>query len=553
MTDVEPLIRAEVSRMIAPARTTPDWDDVVARAQPRQRLWTRRPVAVALVASLAVVLAAAALAARLGGFDAWLSGAPGKPAPEEAQERFRAANGRSWAAFPTTTELRELIRTEVGGRQYVLWGFVSGESLCLKLASGDAFQPQACAPRSALARTSAPIVVLLPQHTFFDRAARPTALVSFGIASDGVRAVTVEAIDGLHRARLGGNAFLFVQDQPNWGNSVLGLSARDSRDERTTIALPDPWHPWQFVAGARLPGGPTRVEARIDDPEIGWLARSEKRGFQGPGGIRLIKPDPLSDLAVGLSGGCLTAVDASGRLTAQGCSATLFPRGALNAMVSCRICGAFMELRGVAADGVGRVTAFTADNARLALPLKNNAFTARIGRTQFPVRLVGYDNRGRVVATQLWPGQPASTTRPPLRAQRLREAAIVHAPNGAVGTLHVGPRVAGFDCWRVDFTQRPSRGRCVPPVSGSGFSLDLLQPVGRDMFLSGSVSADVTRVELRFGDGKRIRTTPTRRHFLLAVPDNELRERRTRAFVVTLDATGRVRAKQRIFFRRAAS
>jgi hypothetical protein len=543
MMDVEPLIRAELSRIVAPARTVQDWEDVVARAQPRQRLWPRRPAVAVLVASLAVVLAAAALAAKLSGFEAWLRGAPGEPAPVEAQDRFRAANGRSWAAFPTTTELRELIRTEVGGREYVLWGFVSGDSLCLKLAAEVAFQPQACAPRSALARTSAPIVAVLPEYTFFDRAARPTALISFGIAADGVRAVTVEAIDGRHRALLGGNAFLFIQDRPNWGNRVLRLTALDAGVERTTIALPDAW---PFVASARLPGGPIGAEASLADPRIGWLERSEKRGFPGPGGIRLIKPDPLSDLAVGLSGGCLSAVDASGQLAAQSCG---FPRRALNAMISCRLCGAFMELRGIAADGVARVTAFTADQARLTLPLKHNAFTARIGRTQFPIRLVGYDSRGRVVATQLWPAQPGFNERPPLPAQRLRPAAIVRAPNGAVGTLHVGPRVAGFDCWRVEFSQGPSRGGCVAPYSGSRFSLDLLQPVARDIFLAGRVSTDVTRVELRFGDGTRTSTTPTRRHFLLAIPANQLHEQRTRAFVVTLDANGRVRARQRIFFR----
>jgi hypothetical protein len=541
MNDVDRLIRSELGQIVVPPRTAPDWEDVVSRARPRRRLWAPRPVAVALGASLAAALAAAALAAKLGGFEAWLSGAPGRPAPEEAQERFRAANGRSWAAFPRTTELRELIRAESGGRRYVLWGFVSGDSLCLKLAAGVAFQPQGCAPRSALSRTSAPIVVVVPQHTFFDRAARPTALVSFGIAADGVEAVTAEAVDGLHRALVGGNAFLFVQPQPNWGNTVLRLHARDSSGERTTTTLADAW---RFVSKGRLPGGPTREEATIDDPRIGWLERSEKRGFAGPGGIRVVKPDPLSDLAVGLSGDCLSAVDSSGRVAGESCG---IPRRALNVMISCRICGAFMELRGVAADGVARITAFTADDARFSLPLRHNAFTARIGRTQFPVRLVAYDARGRVVATHVWP--PVNERRPPLAARRLRTAATVRAPNGAVGTLRVGPRVAGFDCWRVDFNGGPSRGRCVEPFSGSRFSLDLLQPVGRDIFLAGRVGAEITGVELRFGDGDHIRATPTRRHFLLAVPSDRLRERRTRAFVVTLDAQGRVRARQRIFFR----
>src|SRR5207244_3086383 len=77
--------------------------------------------------------AGATLNAALGGFDAWLSGKPGKPAPRAEQQLFDAANGRTWAAFPKGTKLRELIRTTVGGKTYVLFGFRSGKSICLRL------------------------------------------------------------------------------------------------------------------------------------------------------------------------------------------------------------------------------------------------------------------------------------------------------------------------------------------------------------------------------------------------------------------------------------
>src|SRR6266566_5569628 len=96
----------------------PDWRDVVARAR-KQR--TRR-LAVALAAALTVFGSAAAVTAALGGFDRWLSGEPGKPARSEEQQKFEAANGRTWAAFPKDTNLRELLRTHVGGKIYVLFG-----------------------------------------------------------------------------------------------------------------------------------------------------------------------------------------------------------------------------------------------------------------------------------------------------------------------------------------------------------------------------------------------------------------------------------------------
>ena len=85
MIDVEPLIRDELPRLLPTAADRADWEDVVGRAARSGQRWPRRPLVFALAAALAVLVAAAALAATLGGFDDWLRGAPGKPASEEAR------------------------------------------------------------------------------------------------------------------------------------------------------------------------------------------------------------------------------------------------------------------------------------------------------------------------------------------------------------------------------------------------------------------------------------------------------------------------------------
>jgi hypothetical protein len=549
MIDVEPVIRSELDRLFPePSDERASWADVRARAasgQPVISLGRRARLALLVAGVITALISTAAIASRLGGFDAWLRGTPGKPAREEAQKRFRAANGRSWAAFPSTTRLRELIRTEVADREYVLYGFRSGESLCLKLAAADiAFQPQACAPRSAVANTSAPIVVALPEHTFFDRAARPTAQVSFGISADGVSQVTVETIDGRHRALLGGNAYLLVEHEPNTGNRVLAVTAVTPRGRPTTVRLPDPWR-WPGSSSGR-PGGPAQVEVRIPNPRVGWVDRGEKRGFPAAGGIRFVKPDPLSDIAVGFSGLCISELDSGGRLGGQGCGG-IFELGPIHAMISCRICGEFLELRGVAADGVGRVVAFGADGSRMQVALRHNLFAARIARTQFPIRLVGYDERGRVVATQQWRLGPRRAV--PAAARVLRTVLRERGPRGTVGTLELGPRVRGYDCWRVRFSGGPTRGACIPPYSGSRFSVDLVQPTGRDLFVAGRAGDAAERVELRFADGDKAVARFARGHFVVAAPAHRLTHRRTRAFVVAVDEAGKVRARQRIFFR----
>ncbi len=198
----------------------PDWGDVVRRAQKQRR--TRRLV-LAVAAALTLFGSAAAVTAALGGFDRWLSGEPGKPAPLAEQQKFEAANGRSWAAFPKGTKLRELIRTDVAGKTYVLFGFRSGDTLYLKLKAvslGHSTEAS-CTPKATLAHTSAPIVVVNREWGFDTRHAHESAQVSFGIVSDGVTRVDVAATDGSHRAVIGGNAYLFVENEPNTGNRVF--------------------------------------------------------------------------------------------------------------------------------------------------------------------------------------------------------------------------------------------------------------------------------------------------------------------------------------------
>ena len=139
MIDVEPLIVSGLNRLVPlPSDEAADWEDVLRKAGAQQTPG-RRPLAIALAGLAAALIVAittpvgATIVRGIGDFSAWLAGHPGKPATPSAQRRFEAANGQSWASFPTSTKLRELIRTEVDGKSYVLSGFRSGNSVCLQL------------------------------------------------------------------------------------------------------------------------------------------------------------------------------------------------------------------------------------------------------------------------------------------------------------------------------------------------------------------------------------------------------------------------------------
>src|SRR5207245_1573163 len=111
----------------------------------------RRRLMLALAAVGFALAVGGPLAATLGGFSGWLSGEPGKPAPASAQRAFDEARKRAWSDLPTRPALRELLRARIGGRRYTLYGFRSGNAICLRL--GGAGPVTSCVTRSELERS----------------------------------------------------------------------------------------------------------------------------------------------------------------------------------------------------------------------------------------------------------------------------------------------------------------------------------------------------------------------------------------------------------------
>lgn len=541
----------------------PDWRDVVRRAQ-KQR--TRRLV-VALAAALTVFGSAAAVTAALGGFDRWLSGEPGKPAPSKEQQRFEAANARTWAAFPEDTMLRELIRTKVDGKTYVLFGFRSGDTLCLKLkaVSLGHSTDSSCTPAATLAHATAPIVVVNRDWSFDDRYAHASAQLSFGIVSDAVKRVDVLASDGSHQAVVGGNAYLFVENEPNTGNRILAVSTRSFTGKRSTIRFGTTYG---FFGGSPDSGRPARgpgsVQVRIGHPTIGWYARGERRGRSRESlnlsrarllGIsataRFVKPDPLSDVVVGLDGNiCLVVV--TGLDVGSGCNtaSSFFARGPLNVLMSGGGGRESMVVSGAAADGVEKLTAFGSGGQDLSVPLRDNLFAARVALTEFPIRLVGYDQRGRVAAVQTLQSRLLGGVLPPSAWTPSRRTIRVRGPNGATATLRVAHGTNMIRCWRLRFSTGQSRRGCKPTYpTGPWVYADLVQQAGRDLFVVGNVRAPVEIVKLRFEDGRTLTMRPVADLYVFAIPREYLRTGRQLAFVRGYETHGIVVQRAPVLFK----
>ena len=539
-------------------RRWPDWQDVLRRTRSRH---TRRLV-VAAAAAVVVLGCAAGVTAALGGFHAWLSGTPGKPAQKAEQEKFRRANEQTYFGFPKNTKLRELIRTTVEGKLYVLLGFRSGESLCLRLKAvslGHSIGP-ACAPAARLRHASAPILPVIPNFGFVDKHNYPTAATSFGIAADGLSRVIVHAVDGDHRAALAGNAYLWVQNEPNTGQRALSVTAVSSGRTRVTLPFGGATVP------SRRPRGPARIEARIAHPTVGWYQRGEKRGvghmeikrIRTEGGAfiddstRFVRPDPNSNVLVGLTGQwcLLVAYGASGPSASCDSLDSFWSQGPLNWMMTGEYSEQFMRINGVAADGVRRVVVFLADGQRQRAALRDNLFTTLVATAEFPARIVAYDEAGRVVGVITPPTPFLLRERVPREAMRLRPVFRVQAPRGAAAVARIGRLVGHYQCWRIDFSTGHSRGACDRrSITGPWISVDLVQPAGDDLFVAGHARAPITRVQLEFPNGDARRVRPVAGLFVIPVPRAHLSTERQTALVRGYSKEGWVIQRQGVVFK----
>jgi hypothetical protein len=549
-------IRAELAPLFPlPERAQPDWADVVRRSSPRRR--ARRPVVlVAAAAAFLLAAAAVAVAASLGGFSSWLSGQPGAPVAPAEQQEFESANLRTFTRFAPGTELRRLLTTSASGTDFTLYGFRSGDDLCLKLTASGAVSGGAtrCAPEHALQTTSQPAVVVSADEPFgaggpvgADGYASDAYQATFGIASDGVSRVVVEGDDGTHDALLGGNAFLYVDDHPSHGARVSGVSAVSGAGDR--VALDFMRSPYgMFELAVPPPGtfhGPARPQRTVTGGSVGWLARGEQPGEPVPAKLasaatglatspppgftsggrwpqepeqlvseRLLQPDPNDFVRMIVAGvspsGAMSDPQAGiciGELAGMGVGSTCmqlsqaFAHGPLWLTIGGSGMSQYSVLAGLASDDVSRISAYLGNGQVVPVALAHNAFVARIARAQFPLRVVAYDASGLVIGVKDFASDGMTSPAPKRARDSVRETGHVTGPHGGAATLREGTPAGGYRCWSIDLDEGQSEGGCTPWPSHDGLkTIGVLRSHG-DAFLAGEVGAGIASVAVTYPDG----------------------------------------------------
>jgi hypothetical protein len=553
-----------LERFVAPFDDEPEaWADVLRRASvvsdaPVRRGTRRRRRLTVLVFATGALLAlglspvGGALARGFGDFSAWLTGAPGQPASEDAQRAFEEGSARSWLKFPDGPKLRSLITTGAAGGRFELFGFRTGDSLCLRLTvegiASDAPPALGCAPLAELRRADAPAVTVIVDYSFGRQDVAPNeegyvparASASFGVVADGVEAVELETNEERVAAIVGSNAFLAVTENPPLGLRTKELEAMGARGERVAVPLAEaPFGDFGAPARPGVAPGPTKIERRVEGGTIGWLLRREERGqsleeagidasqigFLGRAGselrfARVISPDTQGHLPYVVAifhferaptdppfapqGEHVCTLVAGG----GGCSpiAHLFPPGIPFSVGTGSGYGGSQHVivDGLASDDVARLELFLADGERMRVPLEDNVYVVEVARLKFPARLVAYDAEGRVIGIEAHVHDPLASYGPRPVAGKQRIVKRIETADGTA-TLRLGPSTEGTACYLIHLGDGRSSSGCLPKRhQGPALALNY----DASGVVQGTVSPRVATIELRLEDGRRVRIEP---------------------------------------------
>jgi hypothetical protein len=615
MSDFVILGRVEIEPLLPlPAGAVASWDDVLRRAAPVRRYPRMRIAVVLAVAAVAAALAVAtpvrsAIGAALDDFSAWLTGTPGKPVSKSEQQAFERANARTWAAFAPGTKLRRLLTTGSSGTRFELFGFRSGDDLCVKLVATGASTGNAtrCAPEQALQTAAQPAVVVAVDEpvggtvgaTGPDGYKADAYLATFGIASDGVRQVAVGGDSGPADAELGGNAFLYVADHPKIGARVRSISAVAGNGKQ--VALDFEASPFGSLYLAAPPKGtfhgPTQLQRHLVGGTIGWLEHGQQRGTDVPASLRSrlarmidqlthlshsvasngwprkpvrpiiereLQPDPNDFsrmILVGLSpnnsmrnadaGICIYS--SGGNSIGGGCEAfnRLFAHGPLNIEISGSGPSQYSLITGTASDAVARITAYLGTGEVIPVAFRDNVFLARVARADYPLRIVAYDRTGKVVSVSNFANDGMTSPAPAAAQTSLRTIDHVIGDHGGTATLRAGTPAGGYQCWTITFSSGAEQGGCTPwPVREGPLKLLNTQRSSGDLFLVGQTRRDVAKVTIRFRNRSSESVNTTDGFAVAALPANEIYAKTTFLELQAYDAAGRELAKRGMRLRR---
>jgi len=159
---------------------------------------------------------------------------------------------------------------------------------------------------------------------------------------------------------------------------------------------------------------------------------------------------------------------------------------------------------GLASDDVAAIKVFLGSGAVLDAGLHDNAYLARIARSDYPIRIVAYDQDGRVIGLETVENDGMSSPAPAEARKSVHEIARVNADGGGELVIRAGVAAGGYRCYEIRVSFGGQEGGCTPwPPQGEPLQLLSLQRSDKDLFLTGPVADAVDSVRVTF-NGKAV-------------------------------------------------
>jgi hypothetical protein len=173
-----------------------------------------------------------------------------------------------------------------------------------------------------------------------------------------------------------------------------------------------------------------------------------------------------------------------------------------------------VTLAGLASDDVAKLSLYLATGRRVSVPLHDNGYITSAVKADYPLRLVAYDNEGRVIGITTVQG---NSRRGPSGPQPVANAHWRRVLKTNVGEVFVAPSSSSGTCYAIRVGTVTNGPSCQSPPAASELQVGYGW-TRRHAEITGRAGSAVARVVVKLRTGPPLTLTPIKGYILAALP-----------------------------------
>jgi hypothetical protein len=210
----------------------------------------------------------------------------------------------------------------------------------------------------------------------------------------------------------------------------------------------------------------------------------------------------------------------------------------------------YLIFSGVASDDVAHMRLFLSTGEVNDVPLKDNTYVIRASQAKFPIRLVAYDDHGRVIGIETMNSAFGGPTGPAYTPAKNGHWHVINRATRADGksiALWAVPSQAQGWCWKLTDPSGGETGACVPPTRHPTILFQVIPApsAGTKAVMLLAVGRPIVRVVIHYRSGATARATPVDGLVLYAPPASRVAAHDSITFVDGYSAAGKRVAHER--------